>query len=164
MTQISVDAATLLAPHVAFVTSGVAIDLAARDEHHRPQLGIGVGCRVDVTRGQVTVLTHVEQSRALLAALAHVPCIAVVFGRPSDHRSLQLKGRDARIEPLAAGDGELMLAYRDAFTADMEKGGMSRQLSFGYLNIDAHASVALRFTPYAAFDQTPGPVAGARIG
>lgn len=164
MPELPVDAAILLAVHAAFVTSGVAIDLAARDEQHRPQLGIGVGCRVDVARGKVTVLTHVEHSRALLAALARVPSIAVVFGRPSDHRSLQLKGHDTRVEPLAPGDAELMLAYREAFTADMEKGGMSRHLSHGYLNIDARASVALCFTPYAAFDQTPGPVAGERIG
>ncbi|CAN0484709.1 unnamed protein product, partial [Phaeothamnion confervicola] len=157
------DAVALVAAHAAFATSGVAIDVAARDERHLPQLTIGAGCRVDVPRGRVTVLVNASQSRELLAALARVPSIAVVFGRPSDHRSLQLKGHDACIEALAAGDAELMLAYRDAFTADMVKAGMSHSLSHGYLNIDPADSVAVRFTPYAAFDQTPGPAAGTRI-
>lgn len=157
------DAAALVAAHAPFATSGVAIDVAARDEQHVPQLTIGCGCRVDLAHGRVTVLVNASQSRELLAALVRVPSIAVVFGRPSDHRSLQLKGHDACIEALAAGDADLMLAYREAFTADMAKAGMSRALSHGYLNIDATDSVALSFTPYAAFDQTPGPVAGTRI-
>jgi hypothetical protein len=45
----------------------------------------------------------------------------------------------------------------------MAKAGMSRALSHGYLNIDLADSVALSFAPYAAFDQTPGPAAGAPI-
>jgi len=156
-------ATALVAAHAAFATSGVAIDVAARDENFMPLLAIGCGCRVDATAGRVTVLVNATQSRALLAGLARVPAVAVVFGRPSDHRSLQLKGHDARIEPLAAGDAQLMLDYREAFTADMAEAGMSRALSHGYLNIDLEDCVALSFAPYAAFDQTPGPVAGTRI-
>lgn len=163
MPSTSVDPVALVANHGRFVTSGVAIDIAGRDPDLMPRFGVGCGCRLDATAGRVTVFTHRVQSARLLEALARIPAIAVTFGRPSDHRSLQLKGTDARIEPLQAGDADCMLAYVEAFVADMAKFGASRALSAGYVNLEPAACVAISFTPGAAYNQTPGPGAGAAI-
>ena len=163
MSASPVDPAAVVATHAAFITSGIAIDIAAREADLTPRFGVGCGCRVDRAAGRVTVFTHRAQSWRLLAALAQVPAIAVTFGRPSDHRSLQLKGDDARIEALAPGDAECMRAYLAAFTADMASFGASPALAVGYINLEVEAAVAISFAPRAAFDQTPGPGAGAPL-
>lgn len=157
------DPPALVATHAAFVTSGIAIDIAARDADLTPRFGVGCGCRVDTAAGRVTVFTHRQQSRHVLAALARIPAIAVTFGRPSDHRSLQLKGLDARIESLAPGDVARMEAYVEAFAADMARFGAPRVLAVGYINLEPEACVAISFAPRAAFDQSPGPAAGAAL-
>src|SRR6476620_5995618 len=46
-------------------------------------------------------------SAALLEDVRRTGTIAVVFSRPADHRTLQLKGKDALIVPVEAGDAEL---------------------------------------------------------
>lgn len=153
----------LIAAHAAFITSGVAIDIAARDTDLVPRFAVGCGCRADSAAGRVTVFTHRRQSRRLLSALERFPVIAVTFGRPSDHRSLQLKGDEVRLEAIAADDAARMHAYVEDFVADMALFGATRRLAAGYINLVVEETLAISFTPRVAFDQTPGPGAGARL-
>jgi len=155
--------AALVAAHAAFITSGVAIDIAARDTDLVPRFAVGCGCRADGAAGRVTVFTNRRQSRRLLSALERFPVIAVTFGRPSDHRSLQLKGDEVRLEALATGDAARMHAYVEDFVADMALFGATRRLAAGYINLVVEETLAISFTPRVAFDQTPGPGAGARL-
>jgi hypothetical protein len=64
-----------------------------------------------------------RQGRLVLEEIAANGGIAVGFSQPSRHRTVQLKGRDARIVPLEAGDRALALACRDALSADLQRVG-----------------------------------------
>jgi hypothetical protein len=152
--------AAIIGAHAAFMQSGVALDVATRDDANQPHLTVGWGCRVSLERRRVSVLVGRRQSEPFLAALAASRAIAVTFGRPRDHCSIQVKGFDAAIEPLIAGDRELMLAYRAALAADMALIGFGEEVTHGYLACDPPDATAVSFTPVLVYEQTPGPTAG----
>jgi hypothetical protein len=88
--------------------------------------------------------------------------IAVVFSQPSTHRTIQLKGTDARLVAVTAADRAVSERHLQAWVADL--------CSVGYGLPFAHALrgqperiAAIRFSPSAAFQQTPGPGAGQRL-
>jgi hypothetical protein len=101
-----------------------------------------------------------EQACALLADIRLNGRIAVVFTRPTTHRSLQLKGDDATLAHLRPGDAARVADYRDAMVTELEGTGISEALTRALLAGDDDGLVAVEFTPAAAFVQTPGPDAG----
>jgi hypothetical protein len=146
--------------NAAFVQRGVSINVASRDVGNVPAVARACGCRVSPDRCQVTVYLSCAQSQSVLRAIAETRAIAAVFSRPSTHKTIQIKGSDARIGPLAVADEALIAAYRESFVEDL--------LGIGYARAFARAVVAgaegpmatVTFTPNAAFDQTPGRNAG----
>jgi hypothetical protein len=75
-----------------------------------------------------------------------------------------LKGRDARIEPLAEGDWARICLYRDALIQDISSIGFPAQFVSTLLGVDREDMVTVAFTPYALYEQTPGPAAGKLVG
>lgn len=148
----------------AFVQGGVSILVAGRDPANLPRLARAFGCRVSEDRRTAAVLLARYQSAGLLAAIRANRAIAVVYTLPSTHRSLQLKGDDATIGPIVAGDVDRARACADAFVADIVPLGYDEALCRALLWLDPSELVAVSFTPSVAFDQTPGPRAGERIG
>jgi hypothetical protein len=157
-------AASIVVSQAAYMQGGVAIEFAACNAEKLPFIAIGCGCRVTPDGRRISLFTHREHAAGLLDAVAETGYLAVIFGQPSTHRSLQVKGRDVSIDPFVPGDFSLVMQYRDAFAADMHQIGLSRALVLAYLAIDPEALVVLSFTPYAVYEQTPGPGAGERIG
>lgn len=80
----------------AFIQGGVSIVVAGRNDALVGDVIRGCGCRVSADRRRVTVLVDPARSEALLDDITSNRMIAVVFSRPSTHRSIQLKGTDAR--------------------------------------------------------------------
>lgn len=148
------------AEHVAFMQGGVSISVGSCDAANMPSLSRALGCRVTADRRRVTVLVAGTHAAALLTDVRATGAIAVVFSQPSTHRTMQLKGRDARIAPPQDGDLQLADAYRDGFVAELEGLGYDPRLVRTFLSCAANDLVALEFSPDAAFSQTPGPHAG----
>ncbi|WP_332670151.1 pyridoxamine 5'-phosphate oxidase family protein [Aromatoleum sp.] len=146
--------------HADFLTSGVSISVASCGADHLPNLTRGIGCDVSGDGPDVRVFVIAEQSRALLDDLRANRNVAVVFCQPGSHRSLQLKGHDASIESLVAGDARIIERYRGAFTDALAALGFGGAFVQALLGSSTGEVVAIRFTPAAAFWQTPG--AGAR--
>lgn len=157
-----VSAAPLLdAEHAGFILApGISMTAASRAAGNRPELGRVHGCRVAPDRSRVTVLLPGDQYPALIDALRQSRAIAVVFSQPSTHRTIQLKGVDAAIEPLAGGDAALAPRWLEGFTAELAALGYDQTLVRAFVWCDPAALVAAAFTPCAAFQQTPGPRAG----
>ena len=103
----------------AFMTRGVSILAASRGPENAPALARATGCRLSADRSRVTLLLARSQAGALLAAAEATGAIAVVFSQPSTHRTIQLKGADARVSEAAAGDEALAARYADAFAAEV---------------------------------------------
>jgi len=77
--------------------------------------------------------------------------------------TLQLKAAGARIQRLAAGDREIMLARGAAFIAEIMALGYSENFSRALMAPAGDDAVGVAFTPEAVFEQTPGPKAGMRL-
>ncbi len=144
-----------------FIRGGVSIVVASRDAHNRPSLVRAFGCRLSDDRREVSILLSKSQGEALLRNWQTQPEIAVVFTQPSTHHSIQLKGRDARVSPACADDGELMRRYRESFADDLVAVGFAREFSNALLHCPEPEPCVVSFTPLSAYRQTPGPEAGA---
>ena len=142
---------------------GVSIAAATRDESNVPRIGRCVGCRVSEDRSSITLLLASQQYQAFSDALRATRAIAVVVSLPSTHRTMQLKGSDAVIEPLAPGDAGIVASYVDSFVRELASLGYSEDLARAYHWCDAAELRAVRFMPAEAFEQTPGPGAGAPL-
>lgn len=154
---------TLSDEQIQFIEGGVSISLASRDVRRVPSVSKGVGCRVASDRARVRVLVDAAQAGQLLADVAACGALAAVFCLPSSHRTLQLKGRDAREVPLEAGDAELAARHREAFAADLLPLGYALPFARATHDFQGERLRALSFTLSDLFEQTPGANAGVRL-
>lgn len=152
------------AEHAGFVARpGISMTVASRASGNLPVLGRALGCRVAADRSRVTVLLPADQLTELVAALRESRAIAAVFSEPATHRTIQLKGVDAALEALAPGDAELGARWADGFVAALAPYGIGEPLVRAIVWSEPAALIAVSFTPCAAFQQTPGPRAGAPL-
>jgi len=151
------------ADHIAFVQSGVSIDVAGRDVHNVPAIARAVGCRVSPDGQRVTVFVPRAFGARLLTALAATGAVAAVFCHASTFRTIQLKGSDASLGPVTGEDLTHVRAAVAAFVADIASMGHSEPLALAAATHDPSDLAGVAFTIDAAFVQTPGPSAGARI-
>lgn len=152
------------AEHAAFIVQpGISMSAASCSAGKVPRLGRLLGCRVASDRSRVAVLLPGDQLPELVQALRESGAIAVVFSEPGTHRTIQLKGTDATIQMPAPGDAELSARWADGFVAALEPLGIGESLVRAFLWSAPDAVVAVSFTPSEAFQQTPGPGAGAPL-
>ena len=151
----------LLSASVAgFITSGLSITVASRNDRFVPSIAKAVGCRVSPDLGEVCVLMFAAAGEAVCRDIAGNGLIAVCFSRPSNNQTVQIKGRDARCT--LATPPEVATARRclDLLVDDLVPLGFQRGMLEAFFWGDPADLVALRFTPESAFAQTPGPSAG----
>ena len=147
------------ADHAAFIQSGVSVIVASRNADFVADVVRGCGCRVSRDRRQVTVLVEPSRAGTLLDDVAANGMVAVVFSQPSTHRTIQLKGTDAQIVKLTAADRAVAARHLAAWIEELSSIGYAKEFA-GALRGRAEHLAAIRFTPSAAFQQTPGPGAG----
>jgi hypothetical protein len=149
--------------HVALMRGAVSIHVASRSAANVASVARAVGCRIADDLSNVAVFLPAAQAHDVLADVRACGQIAVVFSRPSTHRTIQLKGDDGRVVPLRPGDPGRVADYADAFVGEIAGLGYPADLGRALLAVEAGDLVAVEFTPDAAFRQTPGPDAGARL-
>jgi hypothetical protein len=119
-----------------------------------------VAAVVDPDGRHVTAFVPAGSASAVLENLQDNPNVAMSFGRPSDDRTCQVKGRFIASRPAtederAVIEGQLM--------------GLGRQLGMLAIPMEVFSgwphwpAVAFRVEVNAVFDQTPGPGAGAPL-
>ena len=89
--------------------------------------------------------------------------IAVVFSVPSTHQTLQLKARQATQRPATEEDLPVLQAYLRSMEEEVGRVGYGPPYVAAMLAAPLHDVVAVSFRPETAFDQTPGPRAGAAL-
>ena len=158
--MVAIPPAILDAANADFIGSGVSINAASGRPGVLPSLARAIGCRVSADRRCITLLFASTPAAALLDDIRRSSAIAVVFSQPSTHRTVQLKGTDARIVPPEERDRGLPRSYIDAFVGELTSLGYPAQFVRSLLAHDPDDIVAIQFTPSSAFSQTPGPRAG----
>jgi len=144
-----------------FITSHISIHVAACPEGGVATLARGLGCRIDPHAPErVRVLMARPQSRPVLDAVGANGRIAVVLNEPESHRTVQLKGSDARIEASDTADHAVLAPYRHAMAQRLKVFDTPEPLVHALLSCAPDELVTVSFTPAAVFGQTPGPRAG----
>jgi hypothetical protein len=150
------------AGHAAFIQGGVSVVVASRNSELVADVVRGCGCRVSRNRREVTVLVEPSRAGTLVDDLAANGMIAVVFSEPSTHRTIQLKGGNARVVAVTAADRSVAARHLRAWVEELCRIGYSREFAEAVRGRPERL-VAVRFTPTAAFQQTPGPGAGQQL-
>ncbi len=164
MTRGTADAFVLDEAHAAFIQRGVSINVASCSAGHVPSLTRAIGCRVAPDRRTVTLFLSLPRAGQLLRDLRAGGGIAAVFTLPTTHQTIQLKGASAAIVALEPGDRAAIEAYAASFVAQIKQLGCREPFASAMVSAIDDEAVAVRFTPNAAFLQTPGPNAGQRLG
>jgi hypothetical protein len=157
-------AGTLIDPELAaFLQSGISMHLATA-RGGLPQITRAAGCRIAPDRRRVTVFVIPSQSVGVLDDIAAEGVVAAVFTKPRSHRTVQLKGRDARIASASAEDEALVRTQVEAFRAELATIGFPDRLGTTLAAGAPGPLLGVTFTVATAFIQTPGPAAGQAIG
>lgn len=146
-----------------FLQGGVSIVVASAGPRNRPTIGRAAGCRVAPDRSTVSLFLAASQTAAVLESFRAGGGIAAVFSQPSTHRTYQLKGPAPFVGPLQPGDAGRIEAYLQAFCAEVARLGYRSEAIRAVVWSAPEDFVAVSFAPVQAFDQTPGPKAGAPL-
>ena len=145
------------------VGKGVSAIVSACDAQLRPSIMRAMGSSITPDGGSVTVYLSRQQSRQLLLDLAATGRIAVVFSEPLSHQTVQVKASQVRIRPAQASDEPLLQRYRAAMEYELARVGLDARFVRAMFAWQIDDLVAISFEPEVAFDQTPGPRAGAAL-
>ena len=148
----------------AFLTSHISIHLAATGANGMVTLVRGLGCRIAAEAPtRVRLLTSRPQAEPVLRAIEETGRIAAVFNEPESHRTVQLKGIDARLESVETADQAIHRPYVDEMSRRLKAFATPEPLVRTLLACAPGEFAVVSFTPQELFGQTPGPQAGARL-
>jgi hypothetical protein len=116
----------------------------------------GFGVVVAPAGDVVTVFVPNRSGAKSLANLQRDPRLAVVFTRPVDYTTLQLKGRCLRTRAATPDDEALVERYREALFSSMERIGFPRCETGRWVSLPCSA------VEFRVYRQNPGPGAGER--
>jgi hypothetical protein len=143
-----------------FIQAGVSIIASSRVDHNIPVIGRAVGCQISSDRKTIRLLFPTASTMRFLAGIRESGQIAVVFGRPSTHQTIQLKGADAKVVPSRKSDPRLAQQYVRAISDEVSLLGVDEEHVRAIVNLDPKNLTAVSFTSREAYVQTPGPRAG----
>ncbi len=155
--------AQLPADLLEMMSRGVSTIVGSRDLANRPSVMRAVGCEVADGGRHITVFLSRQQGRQLLQDVAATGQLAVVFSEPASHRTVQCKGRGASIRAATPSDAAVLARYLQSMEHELQRIGLPPSLTRAMLAHRIDDLVAISFSPEQAFDQTPGPQAGAAL-
>lgn len=146
---------------VAFAECGTSVLIATRDADLRPDAVRGVGVRVWPDRCGLTVFMPVVTSGRAASNLRDNGQLAVTLSAPIDHRTVQIKGTVREVRDAHPDERSFVENYRRLFTDALLRVGMAAELTS---RLTCWPAIAAELQIAEAFQQTPGPDAGTRLG
>ncbi len=150
--MVSVDAAL-----IEFLTSGLVLGAATRDDRLVPDVVRPAGVRVEPGGREVTFFVASASAGQMLKNVESNRRVALVLSDPQDNRSVQLKGAVVETRPAREEERPLMDQYRARFARMLEPLGVPPSF---VMRTQVWPAVAVRFRLEQMFLQTPGPAAG----
>jgi hypothetical protein len=144
----------------AFLEQGVGIHIGTRNEQLHPNGARAIAAKVEGGGSHLVVYVAEIAAARLRADLESNGQAAIVFGRPEDERSCQVKGVLVDIRSATETERPLMEKQWDGFLGQLEMIGIPRVSAANWITWPA---VAIRLKVSTIFEQTPGPQAGAQI-
>lgn len=147
----------------AHLESGVSHRLGGSHADGQPEICRGLAAQA-LPDGRVEVLMDADIADRLLDAVRESRRIAYVAAQPGTHVTLHVKGRDADVFAPTSAHAPLFERCREAFIARVEPYGFTREAIMAvWYDLEMSRLAGVRFTPSGAWDQTPGPGAGAPV-
>jgi hypothetical protein len=144
----------------AFLQEGIAIQIGTRDADLAPDGARVLAVRVEDEGRHVVAFVPARAVRHVLPNLEANGQAALVFARPPDERSCQVKGVFAGAAPAADADRPFVLDQWRRWLERLTTIGLPLETMQGW---DTWPCVAIRVRVTALFNQTPGPNAGAGL-
>lgn len=137
------------------------IALASISADGRPIVGKGSG--YVLRDGALRITARKPANEELVEAVLRGAPVAVTFSRPTTHGSVQYKAPTARLDDPVAEDYLAATRQRENFSAELIASAYTPEFTEKYTAFAPHELVVVEIIPETAFDQTPGPAAGARL-
>ncbi|KQW52199.1 MULTISPECIES: hypothetical protein [unclassified Roseateles] len=148
---------------IAHLQQGVTLRVGSSTLQGQPELHFAHGAWT-LPDGRMELLVRSVPGADLLDAIRATGRVAVSAGRPSNYRVLHVKGVDAEVLPAYAEQGPKFAQCFEAWLRQIEMFGADRRQIMAVMGELTLADLScVRFTPLAAWDQTPGPGAGQPI-
>ena len=148
---------------VEHLQQGVTLRVGSSTPEGQPELHFAHGIWA-LPDGRIELLVRNVTGAELLAAIQATGRVAVSAGLPSNYRVLHVKGLDAEVLPAYAEQAPKFAQGFEAWLQQVERFGADRRHIMAVLGDLTLADLScVRFTPLAAWDQTPGPGAGQAI-
>jgi len=144
----------------AFLEQGVGIHIGTRNDQPHPSGARAVAAKVEGGGSHLVVYVAEIAAVRLRADLESNGQAAVVFGRPEDERSCQVKGVLVEIRSATDSERPMLQKQWDGFLTQLEMIGIPRVSATNWTTWPA---VAIRLKVTTIFEQTPGPQAGVQI-
>jgi hypothetical protein len=129
----------------AFLEAGQAVHVGTRNESLAPAGVRGTAVRVDADGRELVVFVPQVAIGHILPDLEANGQAAVVFVRPHDDRSCQVKGEFLGAAPASAAEKDLVMAQWNGFLDDLERIGIPRTM-LGHWAVWPSIAVRLRAT------------------
>jgi hypothetical protein len=147
---------------INFLATGVSHQVGGCTNDGRPSICRGLAARPEPD-GRLLLILSAESGFEVLAAVRENGRVALNLTLPENYKSMSLLGRDAVVGPGGAEFQPLVLDRYNKFRAQLERHGVPpSDTEAWYLRSDDDL-MAIRFTPYSARNQTPGPDAGSAM-
>ena len=151
----------MIAPQLAsFLEEGIGIHLGSRNADLEPNGTRAVAAKADRDGAHLLVYVPVSSVGRVLPDLQANGQAAVLFGRPIDDRSVQVKGTFVDVRDGRDDERPLVLTQWDGYLHNLGLIGIPREI---YNRWPTWPVAAIRLRVTALFEQTPGPGAGAPI-
>lgn len=150
---------------LTFLQRGLSLYLGSTDARGLPQVARALAIR-PLPGPELALAVPAESAAGLLAGIEATGQVALVLCQPTTHFTVQMKGRDARVEALQADRWPELRRNREAFSAEILGFGFDSAFTDAWFSVAGNGPEALRtvrFTPSGAWNQTPGPGAGAAM-
>lgn len=138
---------------------GLAAQVGSADSAGRPQMAPAWGPRTNAD-GTMSVFLDTARAGKTLANFALNRHLAVILADPISYRSIQVKGEWLGASRPSDSDIEAVQRHREAFASNLALVGDNPE---AIRNLWMEDVTRIDFSVTAAFDQTPGPSAGAPL-
>ena len=143
-----------------FLESDVDLFVGSRDEQLVPSTVRAWGPRVSEGGASVELFIDMPAGSQLVANFRSNGRVAATFNNPMTNRTIQLKGRCLEIGDPASEDWAWIERHRSSFAETVAYFGYPAHI---VRNLWSMQVKRVRFSVEDAFNQTPGPGAGARL-
>jgi hypothetical protein len=141
----------------AFLEGGIAIQIGTRNAALEPNGARVVAVRVEENGTHVVAFLPQRAFTVVAADLDANGQAALVFARPPDERSCQVKGVFAGTQPAGTADEDFVRGQWRRWLERLTTIGLPLSTLEGW---DVWPCVAVRLRVTSLFNQTPGPNAG----